>query len=82
VPTDSVPAVNHDHADVGMIDQSVRERHSHRTGADHEVIGFQLSPCHRLILSARPERVNGRQARSGGGRGPGRNVVSWRLMVG
>jgi hypothetical protein len=43
-----------------MIDQSVRKRHPHRTSTDHEVIGFQLSHHHGLILSARQERVNGR----------------------
>ena len=46
VPTDSVPAVDHDHADVRMVDQSVRERHPRRTCADHEVFGFQLSHRH------------------------------------
>jgi hypothetical protein len=42
-----------------MIDQGVRERHPRRTGTDDEVIGFQLSHHHGLILSARQERVNG-----------------------
>jgi hypothetical protein len=43
-----------------MFDQSVRKRHPDRAGTDHEVIGFQLDNRHRLILSARWERVNGR----------------------
>ena len=47
VPTDSVPAVDHDHADICMIDQGVRERHPHRTSTDHDVVGFQLNHRHR-----------------------------------
>ena len=59
VPTDSVPAVDHNHADICMIDQGVRERHPHRTSTDHDVVGFQLNHRHRLILSARQKQVNG-----------------------
>ena len=59
VPTGSVPAVHHDHADIGTIDQGVGERHSHRTGTDHDVVGIQLNHRHRLILSAGHKQVNG-----------------------
>ena len=58
VPTDSVPAVDHDHADVRMIDQRVRECHPRRTSTDHEVVGFQLNHRHRLIFSAGQKQVN------------------------
>ena len=48
VSTDAVPAVDHDHADVRMVDQGVRERHPHRTGTDHEVVGFPAQPPPRV----------------------------------
>ena len=59
VSTGTVPTVDHDHADVRMIDQCVRERHPRRTRTDHEVVGFQLNHRHRFILSAQQKQVNG-----------------------
>ena len=45
VPADSEPPIDHDHVDVGMIDQRIHERHTHGTGADHQIISIQ--PGHR-----------------------------------
>ena len=50
VPTDSVPAVDQDHPDVRMVDQSVRERHPRGTRADDEVVSL-----HSRTLATGPD---------------------------
>ena len=40
VPAGAVPPVDQRDADVGVVDQRVRERHPGRARADHEVVGF------------------------------------------
>jgi hypothetical protein len=67
--TDTVPTVDHDHADVRMVDQRVRERHPLRARADHQIVGLQNptraraqprprtgSTAPRLRSSAAPDR--------------------------
>jgi hypothetical protein len=59
---DTVPPVDHHHADVRMVDQRVRERHPRGAGADHQVVGLQeLHHRHMLTLPGetgqRPVRV-------------------------
>ena len=38
---DAVPTVHHDHADVRVVEQRVRERHPRRARADHQIVGLQ-----------------------------------------
>ena len=52
VPTDAVTSVDHGHADVGVVDQRVCERHAHGTGADDEVVSLQAAR-HGAIQSPR-----------------------------
>ena len=40
VSADAVPAVDQGHADLGMVDQCVGERHPHGPRTYHEVVGF------------------------------------------
>jgi hypothetical protein len=56
--TNAVPTVHHDHADVRMVEQRVRERHSRRARADHQVVGLPC-PHHGFMLAPPEERVNG-----------------------
>ena len=57
VPSHAVPPIDHDHADVRMIDQGVGERHPGRARADHQVVGFQPLG-HALIVTTPPRTVN------------------------
>ena len=41
VPADAVPPVDEDHADVGMVDQRVGERHARSTCTHHQVVGVE-----------------------------------------
>jgi hypothetical protein len=40
VPPDGVPPVDQGHADVGMVDQGVGERHAGGSGSHHQVVGL------------------------------------------
>ena len=51
MPTGTVPAVDHDHPDVRVVDQCVRERHPGRPSADYEVVGLQ--PLHHVLMLPR-----------------------------
>jgi hypothetical protein len=55
--TGTVPTVDHDHADVRMVDQCVRERHPHRPCADYQIVGLQRFH-HGLMLTPPKEPVN------------------------
>ena len=55
--TDPVPTVDHDHVDIGMVDQRVRERHPRRPCTDDQIVGFE-DRDHGLMLRPPDERVN------------------------
>ena len=57
VPTGAVPAVDHHHADVGVVDQGVHERHPRRACTDDQVIGLQ-DRSHGLMLRPTGQPVN------------------------
>jgi hypothetical protein len=56
MPTCTVPTVDHDDADVGVVDQRIRERHPHRAGADDHIVSFQHR--HGFMLTGPHDRVN------------------------
>ena len=60
MPTGAVPPIHHDHADVRVIDQCIRERHPGRARADNQVVGCQLLD-HVLIVTTPQPPVNNRQ---------------------
>ena len=58
VPADAVATVDQRHADVGVVDQRVGERHPHGAGSHHEVVGFDRAR-HRSNVPLTPRRVHG-----------------------